>query len=111
MGSSYCQNVRHQRHVNKIMITDVAGILETLGKKEKAEANDNLGDCYSINELCKKLECCIRAARKIVLEAIEDGMCEFAGKRMGVGIDGRRTKISVYRFKFKNTSKRSKRSK
>jgi len=99
MANSHQKASRQKRNVTEVVVTDdLASALEEI---RHADGPD-LGDCYSVNEICDRLGENRNSVYDIIKDCIENGTCEYAGKRRGTGIDGRTIKTPVYRFKFKN---------
>lgn len=99
MASSHQKTARQKRDVVEVIITDdLASALEEIRYLDEP----NLDDCYSVNDVCEKLGETKSNARDIIKDCIENGTCEYAGKRRETAIDRRVVKIPVYRFKFKN---------
>jgi hypothetical protein len=100
MGSTHNQNSRQKRHASQTIITDLSSAIEEL--RQTGDEPEDFDDCYSIKDMCDKLGENRAAVYDIVNDCIANGTCEHAGKRRGVGIDGRIKRTPVYKFKFKN---------
>jgi len=105
MAIAHNKTTGQKRDVVETIITnDLASAINQLRYPE--EETDNFDDCYSVNEMSSKLGETSDNVRDIIKDCISNGTCEYAGKRHGVGIDNRTTKIPVYRFKFKNKKRK-----
>lgn len=89
---------KQKRNAVEVVILDIDPVIEESHLQEQ----DDFTDCYSVSEICEELGQTVRSIRNIIKECISKGTCEYAGKRLGMGIDGRVTKTPMYRFKFKN---------
>jgi len=99
MGRTHKKTVKQKRIATEtIEIDDI-----TLALRDLVDVKEeDFADCLSVEQVAEKLGEDKNKARAIIKEGIANGSCEYAGKRRGTGIDGRITKIPVYRFKFKN---------
>jgi hypothetical protein len=103
MGISRNKNARQERHAIETMTFDLSSAIELI--KNTNDKDESLSNCLSMEEICEKLNISIDKTRKVVKQCFEQGIIEFAGKRNGEGIDGRITKVPVYRFKDKKKKK------
>ena len=63
-------------------------------------------DCYSTQDIADTMGITQGAALKHVKKALDKGTMIYAGKRLGVGIDGRKAHSSVYRLIKKKGKKK-----
>lgn len=98
MASTHNKTARHEKHASETIITDTLSLIEDI----VVECNDDFEGCVSVREIGDWLGRDGWWVRIFIRKCIEAGMCEFVGKRVNSGIDGRIVKTPVYRFNFKN---------
>lgn len=102
MAVSRNKNIKHTKNGIEAVKLDFS-ILEQL-----AEDNCDIkisDDCYTVRELSKITNRPVKKIREMISKCIENETCEFIGRKEIKSIDGKASKIPVYKFKKKQLVK------
>jgi len=97
VAGTHHKTTRQEQSTTKIV--DLSELYLLCGSENKRGKDGEFDDCWSTKQVMSRLGVSLTSAHAFISRCIEEGVCEFVGKRSQKGVDGRNIRIPVYRFK------------